>query len=378
MSISNPGELAVAAVRSISPYIPGKPVSELERELGISNIIKLASNENPLGPSPRAMQAMRAALEESWVYPDGSGYAFKRELQGQLGVPAECLTLGNGSNDVLVLLAEAFLTPDHEAIFSQYAFAVYPIAVQATGARACVVPALPDNHPTMPLGHDLDAMRAAITARTRLVFIANPNNPTGTWLTAGVLRGFLKSVPPTTLVVLDEAYFEYGLGQDLGDGLAWLKEFPQLVVVRTFSKSYGLAGLRLGFAAAHPSVTDVLNRIRQSFNVNSLALAGGVEALRDHAHLQRVRACVASGLLQWRAALPRLGISALPSAGNFLLLRVGVKAPRIFDSMLRRGVIVRPVANYGLTEWLRVTIGTDAQNERAIDAFAAALQEQVA
>ena len=374
MAVKAPGDLATAAVRAISPYVPGKPVSELERELGLSGIVKLASNENPLGPSPRALQAMRAALDESWVYPDGSGHALKQALHSALGVAPDCLTLGNGSNDVLVLLAEAFLTPQDEAIYSQYAFAVYPIAVQATGAKAVVVPALAEDHPQMPLGHDLQAMAAAIGARTRLIFIANPNNPTGTWLTSSALRRFLHAVPSTTLVVLDEAYFEYALGQDLGDGLAWLKEFPQLVIVRTFSKAYGLAGLRLGFAAAHPSVSDVLNRLRQSFNVNLLALAAGVEALRDVQHVEQARQCVTAGMRQWQQALPALKVSAVPSAGNFLLLRIGPRAAAVYEFMLHQGVIVRPVANYGLGSWLRVTIGTAAQNERAISALSAALR----
>ena len=374
MAVKAPGDLATAAVRAISPYVPGKPVSELERELGLSGIVKLASNENPLGPSPRALQAMRAALDESWVYPDGSGHALKQALHSALGVAPDCLTLGNGSNDVLVLLAEAFLTPQDEAIYSQYAFAVYPIAVQATGAKAVVVPALAADHPQMPLGHDLQAMAAAIGARTRLIFIANPNNPTGTWLTSSALRRFLQAVPTTTLVVLDEAYFEYALGQDLGDGLAWLKEFPQLVIVRTFSKAYGLAGLRLGFAAAHPSVSDVLNRLRQSFNVNLLALAAGVEALRDVQHVEQARQCVTAGMRQWQQALPALKVSAVPSAGNFLLLRIGPRAAAVYEFMLHQGVIVRPVANYGLGSWLRVTIGTAAQNERAISALSAALR----
>ena len=374
MAVKAPGDLATAAVRAISPYVPGKPVSELERELGLSGIVKLASNENPLGPSPRAVQAMRAALDESWVYPDGSGHALKQALHRALGVAPDCLTLGNGSNDVLVLLAEAFLTPQDEAIYSQYAFAVYPIAVQATGAKAVVVPALAEDHPQMPLGHDLQAMAAAIGARTRLIFIANPNNPTGTWLTSSALRRFLHAVPSTTLVVLDEAYFEYALGQDLGDGLAWLKEFPQLVIVRTFSKAYGLAGLRLGFAAAHPSVSDVLNRLRQSFNVNLLALAAGVEALRDVQHVEQARQCVKAGMRQWQHALPALKVSAVPSAGNFLLLRIGPRAAAVYEFMLHQGVIVRPVANYGLGSSLRVTIGTAAQNERAISALSAALR----
>jgi histidinol-phosphate aminotransferase len=370
MSHSEPGQLAVENVRSLSPYVPGKPIEELQRELGLTDIIKLASNENPFGPSPRALEAMRAALADTWLYPDGSGHVLKQKLSAHLGVSPTQITLGNGSNDVLVLLAEAFLKPGVEAIYSQYAFAVYPIAVQAAGATAIVTPANAADSP-MPLGHDLAAMARAITPRTRLVFIANPNNPTGTWVPAQALREFIARVPPHALVVLDEAYFEYTGGMDLQDGIQWLGEFPNLVVVRTFSKAYGLAGVRVGYAVSHPSVADMLNRVRQAFNVSVVGLAGAAAALDDRAHLDKVVGVAAAERARVAAHLARLGTVVLPSAGNFLMLHAGPDARARFEALLRRGIIVRPVGNYQLPEHLRVTLGTVEQNDRFLKAWEA-------
>ena len=369
----DPGQLAVDNVRSLSPYVPGKPIEELQRELGISDIIKLASNENPFGPSPRALERMRAALDDAWLYPDGSGHALKQKLASKLAVQPHQITLGNGSNDVLVLLAEAFLKPGLEAIHSQYAFAVYPIAIQAVGAVGVVTPATPADSP-MPLGHDLAAMERAITPRTRLVFIANPNNPTGTWVPSGVLREFIARVPPHALVVLDEAYFEYRLdGQggslDIQDGISWLADFPNLVVVRTFSKAYGLAGVRVGYAVSHPSVADMLNRVRQAFNVSVVGLAGAEAALDDTAHLEAAVGVAARERTRVAARLAQLGTRVLPSAGNFLLLHAGANARERFDRLLRKGIIVRPVGNYLLPEHLRVTLGTVEQNDRFLSAW---------
>jgi histidinol-phosphate aminotransferase len=372
MSTRHPGLLATEAVRALSPYVPGKPVSELERELGISGIVKLASNENPLGPSPLALQAMRDALAEAWVYPDGSGHELKQALSATFGVPRDRLTLGNGSNDVLVLLAESFLRPGDEAVYSQYCFAVYPIAVQATGARGVEVPAIPPTG-VMPYGHDLDAMRRAVGPRTRLVFVANPNNPTGTWADATPLREFIAGMPAETLVVLDEAYFEYARAMGGQDGLEWLEEFPNLVVVRTFSKAYGLAGLRVGFAVSHPEVADVLNRVRQPFNVNLPALAGARAALGDRDHLERSVAMAGEGRDRLRAGLASLGLDVVPSIGNFVLAHVGPGARAAYEGLLRRGLIVRPVGNYGLGEHLRITVGTPEQNERCLAALASVL-----
>jgi histidinol-phosphate aminotransferase len=363
-----PGRLAVDNVRSLSPYVPGKPIEELERELGIRDIIKLASNENPFGPSPRALAAMHATLADAWLYPDGSGHALKHKLAAKLGVSGEQITLGNGSNDVLVLLAEAFLAPGLEAVYSQYAFAVYPISVQAAGASGVVTPALAADS-AMPLGHDLAAMRRAITPKTRLVFIANPNNPTGTYVPAAELRDFVRSVPAHALVVLDEAYYEYAGGLDIQNGISWLADFPNLVVVRTFSKAYGLAGLRVGYAVSHPSVAAMLNRVRQAFNVSSVALAGATAALDDEDHVSQAVAIAVAERRRVAAALSALGTRSIPTAGNFLLLHAGRDAARLFEALLRAGIIVRPVANYGLPEHLRVTLGTVAQNDRFISAW---------
>lgn len=371
----DPGRLAVGQVQSLSPYVPGKPIEELQRELGLSDIIKLASNENPYGPSPGALDAMRAAVADSWLYPDGSGHVLKAALAARLGVQPTQITLGNGSNDVLVLLAEAFLQPGLEAIYSQYAFAVYPIAVQATGARAVVTPALPAGS-TMELGHDLAAMARAITPATRLIFIANPNNPTGTWVTAEALESFIAAVPDHALVVLDEAYFEYtldgeGTGLGLQDGIPWLAKYPNLVVVRTFSKAYGLAGVRVGYAVSHPSVGDMLNRVRQAFNVSVVGLAGAAAALRDMPHVERAVRIAARERIRVSGKLRELGTQVLPSAGNFLLVKAGSSAPARFNALLRGGIIVRPVANYGLPEHLRVTLGTPEQNDRFLRAWEA-------
>lgn len=375
----DPGLLAVDNVRSLSPYVPGKPIEEVQRELGLSDIIKLASNENPYGPGPLALDAMRRALDDAWLYPDGSGHLLKRKLAAKLGVEPAQITLGNGSNDVLVLLAEAFLKPGLEAIHSQYAFAVYPIAIQATGATGVVTPATAADAP-MPLGHDLDAMARAITPRTRLVFIANPNNPTGTWVPAARLREFIARVPEHALVVLDEAYFEYrsdGQGGmlDIQDGVSWLAEFPNLVVVRTFSKAYGLAGVRVGYAVSHASVADMLNRVRQAFNVSVVGLAGAAAALDDTTSLARAVGVAVTERARVAARLAALGTRALPSAGNFLLLHAGADAGAgadargRFEKLLKRGIIVRPVGNYQLPEHLRVTLGTPEQNDRFLSAW---------
>ncbi len=367
-------DLTAPAVRGLHPYVPGKPVSELEREYGVKDIVKLASNENPLGPGSRARAALQAGIADAGYYPDGGGFALKNRLARLHGVGTECITLGNGSNDVLVLLAEAFLTPDTEAVYSQYGFAVYPIAVQATGAKACVAPALPATD-AMPLGHDLQAMTGLVSARTRLIFVANPNNPTGTWLDGTSLRRFIAAVPPSTLVVLDEAYFDYSRGVDCPDASAWLGEFPNLVVVRTFSKAYGLAGLRVGYALSHPQVAEILNRLRQPFNVNSLALAAAEAALDDKAHLQETVRLNDDGLRQLEQGMRQLELQVVPSAGNFLLVDLGRPAGPVNESLLRQAVIARPVGNYGLPNHLRVSTGTAAQNTRFLSALAAALKQ---
>ena len=361
----HPGRLAVPAVRELSPYVPGKPISELERELGIHDIVKLASNENPYGPSRQTLAAMRAALEDVWLYPDGGCHDLKHGLAQHLGIDAACLTLGNGSNDLLVLLAEAFLTPAHSAVYSQYGFALYPLVTRETGAQPIEVPAL-GNASDMPLGHDLAAMAAAIRPNTRLVFIANPNNPTGTWAAPSAIKALLERTAPTTLVVLDEAYFEYGHPLGTQDGVAWLAEHPNLVVLRTFSKAYGLAGARVGYAISHPEVAEVLNRLRPAFNVNSLAQVGALAALTDQAHMRGAVSRTMRELSRVQAELKRLGLWTAPSAANFVLLRLDAPAAPVFERLLRRGLIVRPLAGYGLKNCLRISIGLPKDNDRLL------------
>lgn len=365
---------AAPGVRILQPYQPGKPESELRREYGLSDIIKLASNENPLGPSPRALVAVREALSGLARYPDGNGFELKSALSTKLGVSMMTLTLGNGSNDVLELVARAFLTPEQEAVFSEHAFAVYPIVTQAIGATARIAKAHPVGH-AMPHGHDLAAMRALITDRTRVVFIANPNNPTGTWLKTAELETFLAAVPESVIVVIDEAYGEYVDAEaDCPNALYWFDRFPNLVVTRTFSKAYGLAGLRVGYAVSCPKIADVLNRVRQPFNVNSLALVAAAAALDDAEYLEQSRMLNRNGMIQLQEACRRLGLGWLPSVGNFLCVDVGRPGREVFLALLKKGVIVRPVDNYGLPDYLRISIGSEAENARCIAALSDVLK----
>ncbi len=363
MTYSNPFlDLCAPGIGSLQPYVPGKPVEALERELGISGSIKLASNENPLGPSPRVLAELRDALGELARYPDGGGFALRRALANRHGVPPSAITLGNGSNDVLDLVARTFLGPSSESVFSEHAFAVYPICTQAVGAVARVAPA-------RDYGHDLDAMAALVGARTRVIFIANPNNPTGTWLPRDELRAFLQGLPEHLVVVVDEAYFEYVQAPEYPDASRWLDEFPNLIVTRTFSKAFGLAGLRVGYGLSHPQVAELLNRVRQPFNVNSLALAAAEVALGDNAHLQRAVAANQAGMAQLEAGFRALGLEFIPSLANFICVDLGRPAAPVNQALLERGCIVRPVANYGLPNHLRVSIGLEAENARLLSAL---------
>jgi histidinol-phosphate aminotransferase len=356
-----PSDLAIPGVRALSPYLPGKPISELERELGLRNIVKLASNENPLGPSPKALEAVQRVLPELHLYPDGGGFELKAALAAKLGVEIAQITLGNGSNDVLELAARAFLSPAVKAVFSEHAFAVYPIVTQAVGAKASVAPAH-DGTRGPRYGHDLEAMTRLIDAETRMVFVANPNNPTGTCLGRSELRRFLSELPEHVIAVVDEAYFEYVETPDYPNALDWLREFPNLVVTRTFSKAYGLAGLRVGYAVSSPEIADLLNRVRQPFNVNTPALEAAKAALADEEHLARSVRLNREGLAQLGEALEARKLAAIPSVGNFITFDLGRPAAPIYDALLREGVIVRPIANYGLPNHLRVTVGTAEQN----------------
>ena len=366
-------DLAAPGIRGLRPYQPGKPIAELERELGVTDIVKLASNENPLGPAPRALAAIAAAAGDLARYPDANGFELKRVLAARHGVRTECITLGNGSNDLLVLLAEAFLGPGLQAVYARHAFAVYALVVQATGAEHRVADALPAEHPEHPFGHDLDAMAALVGPDTRLVFIANPNNPTGTWLDAEALERFVAALPGHVVVVVDEAYFEYVREPGYPDATRWLDRYPHLVVTRTFSKAYGLAGLRVGYAVSSPAIADILNRIRQPFNTSSLAQAAALAALEDEAHLKRSIELNAAERDRVGAACAALGLGVAPSVGNFLLVDLRRDAQPVFEALLRKGVIVRPVANYGLPDHLRISIGTVAENDRLV----AALREVV-
>lgn len=365
MNQINYEELAVPGVRALTPYQPGKPIEELQREYGIDDVIKLASNENPLGPSPKALQAITNELHELARYPDGNGFNLKQALASKYQLAINQFTLGNGSNDLLDVIARTFATVGDEILFSQHAFAVYPIVTQAIGATAVMTPA-------KDWGHDLSAMAKAITDKTRVIFLANPNNPTGTWFVKSQLESFLQQVPPRVVVVLDEAYFEYAShmqASDYPDGLMLLGQYPNLIITRTFSKAYGLAGLRVGYAVSQPAIANLLNRVRQPFNVNSLAICAATAALSDPDHLHASVELNKKGMLQYEDGFGRLGLEYISSLGNFISVNVGDNAAGVYDSLLRAGVIVRPVANYAMPGFLRFSIGTEAENTRAITAL---------
>lgn len=362
-------DLAPDYVRSIAPYQPGKPVSELAREMGLNpdHIVKLASNENPLGMGEKSRLAVQKELAESARYPDGNGFDLKSKVSEKYHVAPEQIVLGNGSNDVLELIARAFLVPGDSAVYSQYAFAVYPLVTQAIGARGIQVNAV-------EYGHDLEAMRAAILPDTKIVWIANPNNPTGTMARPGDLLEFLQLCPKNVLVVLDEAYTEFFTPEKRPDSIRWLRDFPNLIVVRTFSKAFGLAGLRVGMALTSPEVADMLNRVRQPFNVNILAQAAAVAALDDDEFLAETLRVNSAGMKQLSDAFIRLGVSFIPSQANFIAFHCGdAAALNLF--MLQRGVIIRPLAPYGLANTLRVSIGLPAENARFIEVLEEALAD---
>lgn len=362
-------------VRAIAPYQGGKPIAEVAREFGLdeAKIVKLASNENPLGMPESARQAILMAAADISRYPDSNGFDLKAAIIAKYAVPQDWITLGNGSNDILELAAHAFVQPGQAVVYSQYAFAVYPLATQAVGARAIVVSA-------KKYGHDLAAMAKAITPDTKLVFIANPNNPTGTFIPAAEIEAFLKVVPPQVVVVLDEAYNEFLAPELQYDSIAWVRQYSNLLVSRTLSKAYGLAGLRVGFGIAQPSITDLLNRIRQPFNVNSLAQAAAVAALNDTAFLEKSAQVNLDGYRQLTQAFDAMGLEYVPSFGNFVLVRVGNEVgnddnagARVNLALLKQGVIVRPVGNYGLPQWLRISIGLPHENAVFLDALKNAL-----
>jgi len=364
-------------VHAITPYVGGKPISEVAREFGLdeSAIVKLASNENPLGMPTSAKAAMLRAANDLGRYPDSNGFELKQVLSKRLGIPEDWITLGNGSNDILELTARAVAHAGDAVVFSKHAFAVYPLATQAIGAKAVEVTA------DARYGHDLPAMLQTLRSlgeTAKLVFVANPNNPTGSYLEPKVIESFLAQVPPHVVVVLDEAYNEYLAPEQRYDAIAWVKKYPNLVVSRSFSKAYGLAGLRIGYGIAQPHLTDLLNRIRQPFNVNSLAQAAAIAALGDDAFLQQGYELNRAGYKQLTNAFEQMGLTYLPSSGNFVLVKVGndnEAGVRVNRELLKRGVIVRPVGNYGLPQWLRISIGLPEENAICIQALNAILNQ---
>lgn len=365
-------QLAPDFIRAIAPYKAGKPVSDVVRELGLdpAKVVKLASNENPLGLGSKAQAAIARAAADLGRYPDANGFALKAKIAAKHGIQPEQVTLGNGSNDILELAAKAFLTHGTNSVFSQYAFAVYPLATQGCGAQSKVVPAV-------AYTHDLDGFLAAIDEQTRVVFIANPNNPTGTFLKQDVLLSFLAKVPSRVLVVLDEAYNEFLKPEDQYDSTQWVAQFPNLLVSRSFSKAYGLAGLRVGYAVSGTQVADLLNRVRQPFNVNSIALVAAEAALDDHDFLRETYEVNQAGLALLQSSFQAMGLEYVPSYGNFVLLKVGSTDDaglKVFDALQRLGVIVRPVNNYGLPQWLRVSIGLPEENKAFLQALPQALK----
>ncbi|HEX9391253.1 MAG TPA: histidinol-phosphate transaminase [Usitatibacteraceae bacterium] len=369
----NLSELAPEYIRDIAPYQPGKPTSELARELGLNpaDIIKLASNENPLGVSPKALAAMQRLLPELALYPDGNGFELKAVIAQKFSVQHDNIVLGNGSNDILELAARTFLTAGESAVYAQHAFAVYPLVVKAMGARGIEVPA-------KNFGHDLEAMLAAIEPNTKLLFIANPNNPTGTFIDPAVLRAALARVPARVLVLIDEAYTEYLPPHLRADTAGWIRGMPNLIVSRTFSKAYGLAGLRVGYGLGNAEVIGLMNRVRQPFNVNQLALTAAAAALNDAEFLARGFNTNQRGMAQMIAGFKQLGLGYIPSFGNFVCVKVAVgenSAGPIFQKLLKQGVIVRPIASYGMPEYLRISIGTEAENARFLKALAQALHD---
>ncbi|MFN3235542.1 MAG: histidinol-phosphate transaminase [Pseudomonadales bacterium] len=355
-------DMTTAEIRGLHPYQPGKPVEELQRELGLSDIIKLASNENPLGPSPKVAAGLQQTFSELARYPDGSAYVIKEKLSEFLGVEPANLTIGNGSNDVLELLARVFLRPGLQAICSQHSFVVYPLATKVTGAELIEIPA--QNY-----AQDLTATLAAVTDKTRIVFIANPNNPTGTWVRRQELETFLEQLRSDVIVVLDEAYFDYVAEPDYPNGIEIFKRYPNVVVTRTFSKAYGLAALRMGFAVSHPDIADLMNRVRQPFNVNSLSLAAAEIALDDQAHVEKSVALNNEGLKFLTDACDQMGLGYIPSVGNFISIDFARDAAPIYEALLHKGVIVRPIAGYQMPNHLRVTVGLPEENARFVDAL---------
>lgn len=348
-------------IRSLIPYEPGKPIEEVEREYGISNSIKLASNENPLGPSPKALAALRARLEQIHLYPDGDCFYLKRGLSRKLGVAPENLIFGNGSNEIIELAARTFLRPGDEAVMAEQAFVVYQLIVQAVGAHSRAVP-------LRNFTHDLPALADAVTPRSRMIFLANPNNPTGTIFRRDEWERFLERVPPDVLLIVDEAYFEYVEEREYPDSLRYQGDGRAILTLRTFSKLYGLAGLRIGYGVGSPDIIGLMQRVRQPFNVNAPAQWAALAALDDIDHVERSLAVNREGTRYLQREFNRLGLEFVPTHANFVLVRVG-RGQEVFQQLLKQGVIVRPMVGYRFPEHVRVTVGTMSENEKFIEAL---------
>lgn len=359
--------LATPGIAKLEPYQAGKSIQELAHEYGISKIIKLASNENPLGASKQAKQILSAVPDVS-RYPDGNGHSLKLALAKYHNVNVDQITLGNGSNEIFELITRAIADQTHEIIFSAHAFAVYPLVTQAINATALVI-----NDKNWV--SDTVAMQSAIGKNSRILFIANPNNPTGTWVDSKALRKLLENIPKHMVVVVDEAYFEYVQEEDYPNCIEWVHEFEQLVVTRTFSKIFGLAGLRIGYAVSHSAIADLMNRVRQPFNVNSLAMSAAEVAISDIEHVQQSIQLNHSGMQQLIDAFNGLGLEYIPSVGNFICVAVGCHSLKVYQQLLRKGIIVRPLSNYGMPNHLRITIGLSEENTRFIEAFEIVLAE---
>lgn len=365
---------ALPGILSLEAYTPGMPIDELQRRLGIADVVKLASNENPLGPSPKVKAALAAAVsgENLALYPDGSGFRLKQKIALYHSIDANRITLGNGSNDILEFLSRIYAGPGRAVMYSAHAFAVYALAAQAQNAESVVVPARPASD-AQPYGHDMAAFARALRKDVALIFIAQPNNPTGTWLNPDDIEAFIKQVPSETIVALDEAYYDYMDPALRGDTRAWLDRYPNLIICRTFSKAYGLAGLRAGYALSSAPVADLLNRVRQPFNNNSLALLAAEAAIQDQDHVRQSVELNTRERARLDAALKAMGLKPLPSQANFIAVDFGREAKPIHQALLERGVIVRPMASYQMPTFLRVSIGTERENDRFLDALKAAL-----
>ncbi len=364
----NIAELANSHIRDLQPYQPGKPIEETQREYGLTQVIKLASNENPLGPSAHAIAAAHATLAHAHLYPDANGYQFKCALAQHLGVAREQLTLGNGSDNVLALIAQAFLNPEQVVLIPEYGFATFAIITHAMRGIPRMVPA-------QHYGLDPQAMARAVDQHTKLIFIANPNNPTGTCFDHATLATLLSQIPAHVLVVIDEAYHEYVQNADYPNSLALQKIYPNLVITRTFSKLYGLAGLRIGYGISSPEIADYLNRVRLPFNVSTPALAAATAALADTDHVQRTLLCNTIGMQYMQHELQQLSLDYIPSATNFITVDVKTNAQVIYHAMLAQGVIVRPLLPYRMPQHLRISIGTATENAHCLQALKHSLQQ---